>query len=296
MFMSKSIHVFTLYIYSLRRMMNPPAVPQNTTVPPITDNRVPEMKPNDMMYNDSDNRVPEVMPPQNDLAISDDESDDDDENETPIPPIESYPLSIPEEKPFYYYAQLEQFNRDNILPQINLQLSDNQQLNHDMEPGEQMGGDADAATESANYTPGLYGYFERTINRFTGTSDKPTNTLYSSFSNVVNGVLGRKPDVSNQVIDLTNGRNATGEYDRSPNDLTIGPEGLPSTEDNDIPIPGMDDDDDVSDDSTVFGNLEPEPEPDNNTEDDVKAIEFIETKLPGTKLYYFAKRNKQFWV
>ena len=274
------------------------AVPQNA-VPPIPGNipmQVPDNKPT--TFDDSDNNLPNMplnppIPqtenalndapneiPQNEMKPNqqDDKadalSDDDDENETPIPPIQSFPLSIPEEKPFYYYAQIEQFNRDNILPQIKLQLSSNQP-NLEMESDEQMGGSSEAVANANNYTPGLYGYFERTIDRFTGTSDKPTNTLYSSFSNAVNGVLGRKPDVSNQVIDLTEDNDS----------------------DNDIPIPGMDDDDDLSsDESTVFGNLEPEIEPDNNTEEDVKAIEFIETKLPGTKLYYFVKRNKKFWV
>lgn len=203
-----------------------------------------------------------------------------------VPPtIVSYSLTVPENKPFYYYAQLEQFKRDNILPQIDLQITHKTTGGGtDVFESEVFGGDGEEANV---YTPGLYGFFERSINRFTSTQGQGqgqgqegqgTRGVYNTFATLADRVLG-KPANGNQVIDLRNGVMDDIETESELSEL----EGDGRLES----LSSSDSEDEV---------LAPALVPAASSEEDEKARDFIQTKLRGTKLFYFMQRNKEMWI
>ena len=159
----------------------------------------------------------------------------------------------------------------------------------------------------------MYGFFERSINRFTSTgtstsksTSKSTGTstgkgtskgkgVYNTFATLADRVLGRRANADGQVVDLRNGVDETGsevsvlkEDDRlessdSEDELTFGPTLEPALE------------------PTIEPTIEPTLEPTLvpavvSSEEDEKTRGFIQTKLRGTKLFYFMRRNKEMWI
>lgn len=192
-------------------------------------------------------------------------------------PTQMYNLYIPAGKPFYYYAQIERFNRNNILPQMNIIIK-SAQSGGDIKDGEISG-------ETSNTPQGLYGYFERTIDSFMDPR------LKNTFSDWSVSIPKRAPIQYGDIFPINEEAEAEQDLIKPSVSNTINEFEVAT----DVDVTGDDDMTDVDEMESTTTDIDSEiDEPDD--EKSANAEEFIKNKLVGTKLYYFINRNKEIWI